>query len=249
MVRLGRKRFQRTSCISCWTSFKGELGYEPGKLPMLHWLEKWSVPFHTKNMDVLYVNCGKPALTVEKSLARHSHAGLGIFATKPFGQGTKVVYYYISLVSPDLTRRKHRELQNGQHIRDVTRGHFQKRADRLHENVVDEDSVECGEGILLAPFCAMQYINRQWYLPGTRRQTSTGCDGCIIVAWIGIRHDRRMDHQILSLIIFSWCKKYSTMMFGRSFVVIIVFHIPLVPKVLQKSELRLFLIVAGGSTV
>lgn len=74
---------------------------------------------------LLPVDCRIAEVTIKKSLIMHLHAGLRIFAPKPFMQGTDIVHYNASLLHLDLTSRKLTKMWYGEHLMEVTRDGFQ----------------------------------------------------------------------------------------------------------------------------
>lgn len=75
---------------------------------MFQGLEEWLDQFQTIDAKTLLaVGCNKAGLTVNKSLIRHAHARMGIFAAKPIGRGIKVGYFDEALVFAVQSPRYH----------------------------------------------------------------------------------------------------------------------------------------------
>lgn len=95
----------------------------------------------------------------KNSFIQHWLAGLGICATRPFGQGRIVDNLYSSMVNADLCRSQNTRLTYDEMFMEAERQKTQIAVNQLHEKLTYGESIDQNVWVVPARFGAMRYIN------------------------------------------------------------------------------------------
>jgi len=117
--------------------------------------------------------CSKMGVQVRPSEIKSEHAGLGLFAARPFGAEEIVGYYYGSLLYLDLLHSRNRRKVVGKGFMKVNESIFAKWALEITDpGGMMVNNKKMSVWIVPGPMCAVRYINDPRYLPSDRTPKS-----------------------------------------------------------------------------
>lgn len=111
------------------------------------------------------LDCGRAAVTLQKSLVRLLLCSLGNFAPRPLGQGTIVGYCCGSLVFANLCSSQSYNINMCDGFMEATTKTSLISATKNFERVEDRSIVEHYLCVVPVLFCAMRYLNDGRYFP------------------------------------------------------------------------------------